>query len=207
MSQIHAINSRQRLSGFSLLELMVTLSVLAVISVIAAPSFTNFFDKRRVIDAAEDMYSNLQMARTEAITRNKAVHVYYNMAANTWQYAVSESTACVPSQSDVTQANACYLIVDDGDGITTQVTDRVMHRYTNTDYQNVSLAGGFLPGPVTFDPIRGTTNVTNANAHFTFTSAGGKKLRIKIGLLGQIRLCSPAGAGYIDGYSSSGCTP
>lgn len=202
MSQTH--RQPPPAAGFTLVELVVTLAVVAIISAMAAPSFTSFFDKQRVIDAAEDIYSNLQVARTEAIIRNTNVNIYFDTPTGAWRYGITQTAACEPNQADITQSNACYLIVDDGDA--TEIEDLVLHRYTNADYTDVSMAYGHMPGPITFDPAHGTTNVTNSNARFTFISAGGKQMRIKIGLLGQIRLCSPSGSGHINSYNSSGCT-
>lgn len=205
MMQIRSSHSQQSpQQGFTLVELMVTLSVVAIIAVMAAPSFNTFFDKRRVIDAAEDLYLNMQKARSEAITRNTDIYMRFHQSAGGWQYAISQELDCNLTITDPTNAAACILIIDDGDGNPTENEDRVLHRYTNNDYTDVSMALAFVPSNLTFDPVRGTTNTTGTTT-ITLTSAGGKQLRIKVGILGQLRLCSPSGSGHIDGYSSNGC--
>ncbi|HJW01959.1 MAG TPA: GspH/FimT family pseudopilin, partial [Azospira sp.] len=61
--------------GFSLIELMVTLSVLAIVLVIAAPSFGNFVLSQRVKTASFDVVASLSFARSEAIKQNGNVTI------------------------------------------------------------------------------------------------------------------------------------
>ena len=44
----------RRLAGFTLVELMVTLAVLAIIAGIAVPAFNDFVDRNRVTGAANE---------------------------------------------------------------------------------------------------------------------------------------------------------
>lgn len=53
--------------GFTSVELMVTLAVLAILTAIAAPSFSYFFDRWRVLQAVKALESSLLLARSEAI--------------------------------------------------------------------------------------------------------------------------------------------
>lgn len=198
--------------GFTLVELTIALAILAIISTLAVPAMTSFFDKRRVIEAAEDLYANVQLARTEAIARSRPVYIRFNSTGAVWQYGVSQIEDCNLAKTDPTEANAsaCVLVVDDGDGTiddgtaTIDAADVVLNRYTNNNYTNVSMALTAMPNvenQIEFLPNRGTA----ANATITLQSEDGKQMRVIVGLLGQVRLCSPAGAGHIDGYSSDGC--
>lgn len=62
-----------RSRGFTLIELMVTLVVLAVVMGIAAPSFSDMINRNRLTAAANELVSALQVARMEAIRRNARV--------------------------------------------------------------------------------------------------------------------------------------
>ena len=64
-----------RSSGFSLVELMITIVVLAVIIAISAPSFTGVFNGNRLTSRANELVASLQMARSEALRRNAPVLV------------------------------------------------------------------------------------------------------------------------------------
>ncbi len=56
--------------GFTLIELMLTLTVAAVLAVLAVPAFREFVANQRVRTASFDLMSMLTMARSEAIKRN-----------------------------------------------------------------------------------------------------------------------------------------
>jgi type IV fimbrial biogenesis protein FimT len=64
---------RQR--GFSLLELMVTLALAAVILTVGIPSFTTTTKNARMVSAANALLADLHYARDVAVTRNQRVVV------------------------------------------------------------------------------------------------------------------------------------
>jgi type IV fimbrial biogenesis protein FimT len=69
--------------GFSLLELMATLAVLAVLLGLAVPSMRLFILNQRVRNASFDLSSALQYARSEATKRDGDVTI--TPAAGGWQ--------------------------------------------------------------------------------------------------------------------------
>jgi len=66
---------RLRQDGFTLVELMVTVTVSVILIAIAAPSFGTLLLKRSVQVAADNLVSDLRFARTEAIKRSRTVSV------------------------------------------------------------------------------------------------------------------------------------
>lgn len=62
---------RQRTAGFTLLELMITISIIAILSAIAVPSF-NYINNRRITQSQVDnLHRALNMARQMAIAKNR----------------------------------------------------------------------------------------------------------------------------------------
>lgn len=59
--------------GFTLVELMVVLIVLAVLVGMAMPSFTQMVNRNRLTAAANEMVASMQIARVEAVRRNMRV--------------------------------------------------------------------------------------------------------------------------------------
>lgn len=70
-------------AGFTLVELMVTVSVLAIIAAIAYPSFTSVINGNRLAGAANDLLGDLQYARSEAIRRSARVVICTSADATT----------------------------------------------------------------------------------------------------------------------------
>lgn len=59
-----------RARGFTLIELMVTLAVAAIVISMAVPSFQSVINGNKLTAAANEMIASLQLARMEAIRRN-----------------------------------------------------------------------------------------------------------------------------------------
>ena len=57
------------------MELMVTLSIVAILAALAAPSFNLLIDRWRVRDTVESMRSTLFLARSEAIKRGGGIGI------------------------------------------------------------------------------------------------------------------------------------
>ena len=60
---------KSRRAGFTLIELMVTLSVAAILIAIAIPNIRNFLSNNRLSSGVNDLLHSIQVARTEAIKR------------------------------------------------------------------------------------------------------------------------------------------
>ncbi|MCC5826462.1 GspH/FimT family pseudopilin [Alkalimonas sp.] len=60
-------------TGFTLIELMVTVAVMAIVLTVAIPSFTNLINGNRLTSQANELLSALSYARSEAIRRNADV--------------------------------------------------------------------------------------------------------------------------------------
>lgn len=66
---------RTRPIGFTLVELMITVVVLALASALAIPAFNRMHQTNRVRSVQDDLFRTLNYARSEAITRNQRVSI------------------------------------------------------------------------------------------------------------------------------------
>lgn len=65
--------SRVLPNGFTAVELMVTIAILALLSAIAMPNFRTLLERWRVMQTTESLKSSLMLARSEAIKRGGQV--------------------------------------------------------------------------------------------------------------------------------------
>ncbi len=72
-----------RTAGFTLIEVMITLSVLLIISQLAVPNITRYFINNTQNSISEKLRTDLIYARNHAVTMNVAVDVIYK--DNGWQ--------------------------------------------------------------------------------------------------------------------------
>ena len=70
-----ALRARRRVrhGGFTAIELMITLAVVAILSALAAPSFQQLIATQRVKSVASALTESLWVARSEALKRNDKV--------------------------------------------------------------------------------------------------------------------------------------
>ncbi len=67
-------------SGFTLIELMVAIAIMAILSAIAIPSYFKWLPRHRVGTAARAVMSTLEFARINAIKTNADVTVIFDWA-------------------------------------------------------------------------------------------------------------------------------
>jgi type IV fimbrial biogenesis protein FimT len=91
-------------AGFNIIELCVTIAILAILVSIAAPSMKAFMDSQSVKTPATDLYTSLVLARSEAIKRNSAVDLVPTDVTNWaqgWQVKVQSAGTVIRVQDAV----------------------------------------------------------------------------------------------------------
>lgn len=61
--------------GFTLIELMIVLALLAIVSFIAVPNFMDFIERNRIQTQAQELQAFLLYARGEAVSRGTSITV------------------------------------------------------------------------------------------------------------------------------------
>lgn len=169
--------------GFTLVELLITIVVIAILSAIAVPSFQSMLERRRLIAATEGVYAHLQFARSEAVKFGLAASLNVSIKTGTpWCLGISNATA----SCDCNTAGACVY------GPAT-----VMERnLIGSEFSNVALTTTQANAQV--DGIRGGFGGTAGTVTLT-SSPSSLTTNIVFSRLGRIRICSASGIG---GYPS-----
>ncbi|NCC28291.1 MAG: prepilin-type N-terminal cleavage/methylation domain-containing protein [Gammaproteobacteria bacterium] len=176
--------------GFTLLELMITLSVLAILASLGVPAMQDMLERNRLKSAAQALAEDLQWVRGEAIRRNRDLHLIFD-AGSPWCYGISEASTCNCRLTDPNDAQACTLSFND---------TKVLKHLDAANYAGVSATATFDQGVTGFERRRGTTmrmgsgsagSKRHGNGSVTFSNTHGGQIRVILSMTGRVRVCSP----------------
>ena len=180
-----------------MIELMVAVTVFIILTVIAVPSFSTYFDKSRVRGAADAIVNEIAQVRQVAVKYDRDVALATVGSGSTWCIGSKEADTpdlgeqAPPSDAcDCTSASQC--VVDGRQMVVDSAT-----------YDGITLASP--SANLTFDGRLGMlANAEGLSADdrsFDLTSKSGRYvLTVSISPLGQASVCSKSG--NILGYPS-----
>lgn len=74
-------SARRGVSGFTLIELLVVVVIAALLLAVAVPSFSDAFERNRIVSQANDVTAAFAFARSEALRSNREVRICPSNAA------------------------------------------------------------------------------------------------------------------------------
>ncbi len=104
------MSRRSDMHGFTLIELMVTLTVLAIFVAIAAPSFGRLIESNRVTATTNDFHALLLSARSDAVTKRTSITV--TQGSGIW--SSGERSMVVPPSVTVTPSETSIVFNPNG---------------------------------------------------------------------------------------------
>ncbi len=180
--------------GFTLIEMMVAISLLGILFMLAAPAFTSWIRNSQVRTVAEALQGGLRVAQAEALRRNRQVVMSFTNSVPT-----SGTTAVVGGKNWALQTvsqfgdaaeyitggsltgSAAGVSVTNGQTATAVCFNSAGRVVTNTSGTGVSGASCTAPSPtLNFDIVQ------------TPAKTDDRPLRVVLQLGGQLRMCDPA---------------
>ncbi len=159
--------------GFTLLELVITVAVLSVVLVVAAPSFKNVIETNKMQRLAEELHGFMIQAKSEAVFRNQDLWAHIDVASDP---------------------------VDTGEWSITLTSSNISGGvpilfFSGSSFAHISFDPDYTSQQIKFDGIRG--KVKNGSIDFNPVGQANKKLRVK-GSYGAARIvvCGVGGAFY-----------
>jgi prepilin-type N-terminal cleavage/methylation domain-containing protein len=194
--------------GFTVIEMLITVAVLAIIASLALPSYRSIVEKRQVTSAAEQLTAFLSSMKGEAVKLNEDLALSYSTADQClgFQQALS---ACDCSAD----SNSCKVSYDyDRDGTADATVDRAI-RYSDFSYPGVvssialtneSGADASSGTLMVWDSVRGMLDdgYTEKLSIGLVSASGLYALNVEVDRLGRISICNPATGGeyQVPGY-------
>lgn len=157
----------RRARGFTLVELLIGLTILSMILAIGVPSFGVWIQNTRIRNAADAIANGLQLARAEAVRRNTAV-TFVGDVSSGWTVAVGAT--------EIQRRPAA-------DG-----SDNVQVTYGGGATQATFNCVGALA-----NNIDGSASLTQVDLSSSLASVsdGARPLRVVVSLAGSVRMCDP----------------
>ncbi len=204
------LKSRLANRGFTIIELMIVVVIVAIGVALAVPTYQNIVQKRQVTSAAEQIAAFLALAQGEAVKRNEVVVVSVerdNSDGAVWCVGAMIKTAdddhCDCESTSASDDNFCDFITD-GVGAP-QLINQV-------GFQSFTMSGSAVGGTASndfnfnFDPIRGIKVLDNGSAdgnlhNVTLISSNtNHSLRVGVSVTGRVRMCNPVSTKAVPGF-------
>ncbi len=106
-------------SGFTLIECVLIFTIMAVLGTVAILSIKDWLPRYRLKNAAQELYSNMQLAKLEAVKQNKDCAITFNVGAGTYTIDLLNKTVDLNAYGDGVKfecANPADDPVDDANG-------------------------------------------------------------------------------------------
>jgi type IV fimbrial biogenesis protein FimT len=176
--------------GFTLFELMIVLSIAAVLAALAVPAMHSFLQSQQQISAVTSLMTDLQYARSEAIKEDVPVAGANCTGTGVCVCASSNATSCDPAGN---WSNGWIVYTSQGGGKVLEASGALQNGLT--------LTATPASAAVTYQP-NGTTNL-NALVEFTLCDSRGASYarELEVDVTGNVQASST------PGFDVTGATP
>lgn len=167
--------SRRLSSGFTLVEVLVSVAVSGILTAVALPSLGEQVERQRMRGIGESLRSDLQLARTQALTQHRSVRITFSQSGAGSCYVVYQgpANACTCDTAGATQCKP---------GATALSAQGVEAKL------GVQLSANV--GTMVFDGRSGTVTPSGT---LTLKTRQGLEMKHIVAVTGRIRSCGDVG--------------
>jgi type IV fimbrial biogenesis protein FimT len=177
-------DQRRRVGGFTLVELMITVAIVAVLASLAVPSLRDWIQQKRVLAAAERLVSDLELAQAAAVKRDRDITVHFAGSGSTaWCWGLDDSGG----DCDCAAGTGCQIVAgpDAVNDARTFIVGNGSPDSNDEPFRGVTMSQNFGDADTGFESVRGT-----ALENGTVTFVGGDhQMQVRLSNLGRVRVC------------------
>ena len=182
-----------RQNGFTVVELMISLVLLAIGAALAIPSYRQMVEKRQLTHGAEQIMAFVNTAKSEAVRRNQIVTVSYKrIDTDNWCVGMVVGTsACDCMESNTAASDYCAI----------DSAPRIINNAYVGNTKLVKEMTGADGNKFSFDPVRGIfTNLGKSLKVQMRSDSQDYRLDLKVSNTGEAILCSHDATYAVPGY-------
>ena len=173
-------------SGFTLIELMITVVILAISVALGVPSYRAWIQNTQIRNAAESIQNGIQRTRAQAVKRN--VNIEFVLGATyPWKIQLPGNTVKCPGEfgfdPDVDIVGVTLLECSTREGSKNATVTATPAGATTITFSNLGAVVANTPASATLTQVDLDSSV--------LTAADSRNLRVTLNTGGSVRMCDP----------------
>ena len=137
--------------GFTLVEMLIVLALIGIMLAISVPSIVNQMSHQRLIRTTRDLFSEINAARINAITRNVKYEVdvngttfqlkYFNSGTGAWVNEPGHAAVSAQAKVNITAPSGAFQVVYNPNGTVSAALICLENAVTPSDKLSIQFTG------------------------------------------------------------------
>lgn len=175
------MNMQKRQNGITLIEMITSFAVVAILLGLSVPSYSGFIAKRQVAGASNMISVFFENVKMQSIKRSEFVTISY-------QTGEDEGSWCLGAVLGKNAPCDCMAVPVQ---CLIESEPTLLSNQTYSDFDGIQAS--FVDGFVTFDPVRGILVNSDDSVLMTVKhTAEDFQVKVSVNATGSVRKCTPA---------------